>query len=655
MKYEEKNKNKLILFTMKRFLTLALVVFGLAACQNDREITRPSGGEVDFELSVSAAELGVTRAGENGANDAVSGYNSAYGAIDYLQTKAPGEVDASRVDWTDVDLRYTLEVFDVNADYASETVEPIKKRQVAIVDSYEPVKFSLRLIPNRSYRFVVFADFVGQNASNDPAIETQRNLGLVHVIGDDLRYISIKDKCDSLNDERTDAYFASKVIEVKNSLSEPIELKRPYGKLRVIATDLSDLNLNVEPSRVEVTYLENHVAGFNAVTGKLVAEQKYATLTYDNTYNAGVSKFDLTNHVYNAGYDSDYKFTNADKEVSHTHMTLFTDYILASEDQQDIQFDMTVYDAAGGIIKRTEFYTQIPVQRNHLTTIVGNVLTTGTEIEVTINDNFENNETDEPYYQEMWDGSIKAPAYDSATKTYTVNCGSELAWIAQEVNKGVTFLGESVVLAKDINLNNDLWTPIGRSSGHKSTFRGSFDGQGHTIYNLYVDEEEGSGLFGMVSPFAIKNVNIDGATVKGTHYGAALVGWIQGVDANNRCAISDCHVKNAVVTLNVKDKDNGDKAGALAGYAVRTDITGCSVNNVEVNAYRDCAALVGHANSGTVVKDCAVVDAVVTADQTVEYNSVVAANAGEVVGRKSADAVVENNTVENVVVNINTL
>ncbi|MBO5831940.1 MAG: hypothetical protein J6Q95_01430, partial [Alistipes sp.] len=53
---------------------------------------------------------------------------------------------------------------------------------------------------------------------------------------------------------------------------------------------------------------------------------------------------------------------------------------------------MTVYDKNGdneeNIIKTTEFNTDIPVQRNHLTTIIGNVLTTATEINVDINDDF---------------------------------------------------------------------------------------------------------------------------------------------------------------------------------------------------------------------------------------------------------------------------
>jgi hypothetical protein len=76
-------------------------------------------------------------------------------------------------------------------------------------------------------------------------------------------------------------------------------------------------------------------------------------------------------------------------------MTLFTDYILASDEHSPVHFDMDVYDGEE-LIKHTEFDTEIPVQRNHLTTIIGNVLTTGTQINVTIDDNFANK--DNQYY-----------------------------------------------------------------------------------------------------------------------------------------------------------------------------------------------------------------------------------------------------------------
>ena len=361
-----------------RFFALAALVLGMVSCQQDFDAAPQVGGEVDFQLSVDAREL-ATRADDG---DSQYGYDSAYGAIDYL----------SEADWANnYDLRYSLEVYDADVDYASDEVFPVKDRQVIIVDEYAPVKFDLRLVPNRNYRFVVFADFVPQGAYDDndsknPAISAQRDLGKYHVIGNDLRDIKIKN--DAINAECTDAYFASEVIKIENSAAKDIVLKRPYGKVRVIATDLAELNLNVDPASVVVKYTAKHPQKFNAVTGAIDAYDQNVEYEFQSNYAEEVSKNSLANHYYTAGYDA-MKAENADKVKRHTHMTLFTDYILATDAQEAIHFTMQVYDK-GGLIKETHFNTDIPVQRNNLTTIVGNVLTTATEINVTIDDNFAN-------------------------------------------------------------------------------------------------------------------------------------------------------------------------------------------------------------------------------------------------------------------------
>ncbi len=349
-------------------------MLGMASCQQDVELDNPVvGGEVDFQLSVAAPELGTTRADLD--DDGRNAHNSAYGAIDYL----------SDAEWNEVDLRYSLEVYDVADDYTNAV--PVKDRMVKVVDKYEPVKFDLRLVPNRNYHFVVFADFVPQGATENTNIETQRDLGLRHSIGENLGQISIK--YDAINDELTDAYFATEDIVIRNSAAQDIELKRPYGKVRVIATDLAELNTNVDPQSVTVVYDACHPKAFNAVTGDIAGV--YETETYSYTYAElfkDVAEGGLNAHYYTAGYDAMKAEPTDNGVVRHTHMTLFTDYILAENEQSSIHFTMTVNDKSGQEIKTTHFNTDIPVQRNYLTTIVGNVLTTATEINVTIDDNF---------------------------------------------------------------------------------------------------------------------------------------------------------------------------------------------------------------------------------------------------------------------------
>ena len=392
---------------MKKVLLLTALVLGAASCQKDFTADVESRGEVDVQLSVAAPELiGATRTDDDTQNT----LNSAYGAIDYLDGAPVGDY---RVDWNDVDLRYSLEVYDVNNLGAPILDAPIKDRMVIIKDKYEPVKFDLRLIPNRDYQFVIFADFVPQGtAASAVDYANQSELGLRHTIGDNLTQITIKQRddqnklIDALNDELADSYFKTFTYKPTNNTTnnindtEDVILQRPYAKVRVIATDLAELNLNVEPKYVAINYNNTPIlTAFNAVTGEISVDKNYDDKAFEFEYVDDI-RTNRVNHVYNDDYDA--KEDTADNGTKRaSHLTLFTDYILATADQSPISFTMTVFDEAKKPIKTVDFNTNIPVQRNHLTTIIGNVLTAATDVTVTIDDNFANAGTPEerPFYQ----------------------------------------------------------------------------------------------------------------------------------------------------------------------------------------------------------------------------------------------------------------
>lgn len=345
-----------------RFFAIAALVLGLASCQKDFAPEVNSGGEVKVTLSVSAPELiGATRAGVNGEVDENKALDSRFGAIDYLDGNVAGD---ARWDWNDVDIRYTMEVYD-----QEDLTTPIKDRQEIIKDQYQQVEFEVRLIPNRNYQFVVFADFVDQ--------ETKQPLR--HEIGATLNDIALVN--EAILDEVADCYFKSWEFEPTNNTQNRTEatLTRPYAKVRVIATDLAELNLNVHPESVAIEYNTVIPTTFNAVKGSISGDNTTKTFTYN--YIAEV-RDNMVNHVYNADYDK-----KVDAKGRASHMTLFTDYILAEDEQDAINFKMTVSDKKGAI-KVVDFNTEIPVQRNYLTTIIGDVLTTNVNVDVNISDDF---------------------------------------------------------------------------------------------------------------------------------------------------------------------------------------------------------------------------------------------------------------------------
>lgn len=347
---------------MRKILSFLALALAFTACQNEPVETISNSGLVEVTLHVDAPEMEITR-GLDG--DSQGGRNSALGAIDFFN-------DA---DWAMYDVRYILEVYDKDDDG---TGEPIYlERLVNCLDKYAATNFTLRLVPEREYKFVLFADFVADG--NHTKVEPADKLAIADWYYDtaDLRNITIKSDADGFNamNEARDAYFASKNLTISaTGLNQSITLTRPFAKLRVIATDLDYIAGYSAPAFVEVTYhTEKVIKSFNAVNGKLSTEELTGK---ELTHSFEVKKAE----PYNEGYDA-----------LSTNQTLFADYIFAKEGEQTtVNFTMAVYEDAAKTrpIKTTDFNTQIPVQRNHLTTIIGDILTNEANIEIKIDDNF---------------------------------------------------------------------------------------------------------------------------------------------------------------------------------------------------------------------------------------------------------------------------
>ena len=210
-----------------------------------------------------------------------------------------------------------------------------------------------------------------------------------------------------------------------------------------------------------------------------------------------------------------------------------------------------------------------------------------------------------------------------------ISTAADLQAFANEVNvNGNTFNGKTVVLGADIDLAGIDWEPIGQTGA--TTFNGVFDGMNHTISNISIDSEAetgghySSGLFGWVESHSanhgiIKNVKINGATVKGHHNCGALVGYI----TEKYALVENCHVTGASISCTNANADaNGDKAGALIGNAtVATTVKDCTASNSTVSAGRDAGQVMGAGRSANVT-GCSATNVTVTANGTGTGNNI---------------------------------
>ena len=145
---------------------------------------------------------------------------------------------------------------------------------------------------------------------------------------------------------------------------------------------------------------------------------------------------------------------------------------------------------------------------------------------------------------ETWAVNYTVPSGSgTASSPYQVDSASDLAYFAYKTQ----ILGEQcfdhIVLTKDIDLAGYDWMPIGTGrnvvSGVQPYFRGTFDGQGHTISNLNINVEgyqelNEYGLFGLIDVDAVlKNFTILSGEVNGSAKVGGAVGWLWSASVEN--------------------------------------------------------------------------------------------------------------------------
>lgn len=106
-----------------------------------------------------------------------------------------------------------------------------------------------------------------------------------------------------------------------------------------------------------------------------------------------------------------------------------------------------------------------------------------------------------------------------------INDIEDLQALANAVNSGRNYSGQTLKLMTTIDLQNMEWTPIGNTS---FSFNGTFDGNNQTIKNLTISNPNANyvGLFGNAQGGAkINNLTIENASVQGRLGVAAVCGF----------------------------------------------------------------------------------------------------------------------------------
>ena len=267
-----------------------------------------------------------------------------------INTYASNDGGATNVAKDNYDQRFILEVYD------GENYTNLAYREVKTVEVGEKTSFDVRLLAKK-YTFALWADFVTNESTEDNLYNTSEGLDAVTIINSNR----------PAGQEIADAYCYSEEVDLtEGSLSKTFTLRRPFGKIRLVSTD--DAVNYTAPRSVTVTYGTDIPVptGYNVLTGEAYGE---------NTAAGG------------------YTFTPYQEEVSAGGTErgklyiLGIDYILASKSATSVSFDVKVDDNGARSV------TNIPVSANKLTTVIGNFYTNEGNIDVVVDDMFDEDET----------------------------------------------------------------------------------------------------------------------------------------------------------------------------------------------------------------------------------------------------------------------
>lgn len=195
---------------------------------------------------------------------------------------------------------------------------------------------------------------------------------------------------------------------------------------------------------------------------------------------------------------------------------------------------------------------------------------------------------------DTWDGSISTAWYENG-EPYEIHSAADLAGLAQLVNDSpfwnrVDFAGKTITLMTDIDLGANgasglKWPMIGDDDDNP--FRGTFNGNGHTISNVYVNNNHGTGsdeaglsikMPRVAGLFGVNEGTIQNLTVQNGYFlgiGHHRLPIYNDIDCAGAIAgVNNGTIENCTAIQVSPEVRGGHYAGSICGQNNGT-VTGC--------------------------------------------------------------------------------
>ncbi|PVW17420.1 T9SS type A sorting domain-containing protein [Marixanthomonas spongiae] len=200
-----------------------------------------------------------------------------------------------------------------------------------------------------------------------------------------------------------------------------------------------------------------------------------------------------------------------------------------------------------------------------------------------------------------WSDLADTSWHNSAQDEFTLSTAEELAGLAQLVADGNSFQGKTIQLDADIDLDGNLWFPIGVDVD--LPFSATVEGNDHTISNLWINmpDTEMAGLFGHTASASFSNIHVDTSTIVGDDNTGTLVANLFDNGSVTNCSAINVNVTGQYTTgglvggfLTNSTISNSHAIGDVVGYG---QVGGLAGTGFDASAVTECYS------EGTVTAD----------------------------------------------------
>ena len=482
-----------------------------------------------------------------------------------------------------------------------------------------------------------------EGTTSYPCITTRKfTYGVFEVNGQILIYVNThlthrSQNADYSNDELQKIRSLARIAEFNNLMGQVSQIEAKYENALVFFT--GDFN---------------HGKGtpiFNLVT------ETYGYISAEVVSPEHIGPNGSWNNAFDLNAQGDSYPANANKEGTTTG---YLDYCFV---EKGISIERFTVGAGKSTIKATDGSTKVIYTSDHLPIITDFSFKTATTGKPIVPDHSGDTEEDltKPDY---FDGLADTSWYTGDKTEYTLTTAEQFAgfFVIRQNGKGdITFEGVTIKLARDLIYNEG--SPEEFSQGKpielqalnsKYLFKGTFDGQGHTIKGIYLQCTSAGvkGLFGGMGDGAViknltlencyagsasgtgkntlgiltsrivgQNVVFSNVKIKGFYMKESIqsfygIGTLTGrVDAGMSLTIENCEVADGKFDFGTL----GSKIGGLVGF-VQSDasltVVNSKVTDVEIIGTNECGGLVGYTFADVNIDDASTFTGTITCPGT---------------------------------------